>query len=320
MLRTSEAKYDDAWQDLLACHRLARLVGHGATNIEAMVGIAVNAIACNADVTYIANARLTTQQILDRRKDLQSLRPMPTIADKIDLGERFVCLDAMQGIHRGMYAEVAGRPGKQPDPQAVKALDTIDFTSSLRRANQIYDRLAVAMRQPGRADRVKELKAIEDELDAEARQKKLDDTKLGRLNRIVEFLRKPEDTGKMVGKSIGDVALSLMLPAAAKVQNAYDRCEQMQQNIDVAFALAAYRSDNGRYPARLDDLAPKYLATIPGDLFSGKPLIYRPTENGYLFYSVGVNGKDDGGRFYDDDPPGDDLGVRMPLPALKAKK
>jgi hypothetical protein len=39
-----------------------------------------------------------------------------------------------------------------------------------------------------------------------------------------------------------------------------------------------------------------------------------------LFYSVGANGIDDGGRWLDDDPPGDDPGVRMPLPELKPKK
>ena len=39
-----------------------------------------------------------------------------------------------------------------------------------------------------------------------------------------------------------------------------------------------------------------------------------------MFYSVGVNGKDDGGRKIDDDPPGDDLPVSMPLPALKPKQ
>jgi len=32
-----------------------------------------------------------------------------------------------------------------------------------------------------------------------------------------------------------------------------------------------------------------------------------------------VNGKDDGGRGYDDDPAGDDLVIRMPLPEWKAK-
>ena len=55
----------------------------------------------------------------------------------------------------------------------------------------------------------------------------------------------------------------------------------------------------------------------PGDLFSGQALIYKPAEKGYLFYSVGVNGKDDEGRWYNDKPSGDDPGVRMPLPPLK---
>jgi hypothetical protein len=320
MLRTAEGKYDEAWQNLLASHRLARLVGCGAMNIEALVGIALNATACNADLAYVENARLTSQQIQRRLADLQKLPPMPAIADKMDLGERFICLDALQSIHRGMFEQVVVGPGKIPDPQAVMALNTIDFGPSLRKANSVYDRIAVAMRFPERNRRNTELKIIEDELDLEAAKRKADGTKLGQLNRLLEIMRRPDDTGKMVGKSIGDVALSMMLPAAAKVQNAYDRCEQVQQNVCIAFALAAYRSDNRRYPAKLNDLAPKYLPTIPVDLFSGKPLIYRPSENGYLFYSVGVNGRDDGGRFYDDDPPGDDLGVRMPLPPLNSKK
>ena len=61
----------------------------------------------------------------------------------------------------------------------------------------------------------------------------------------------------------------------------------------------------------------KSLTAVPNDLFSGKALVYRPMEKGYLFYSVGVNGKDEQGRSFDDDPPGDDLVVRMPLPELK---
>ena len=103
------------------------------------------------------------------------------------------------------------------------------------------------------------------------------------------------------------------------MQNAYDRDQQMQQNVQVAFALAAYHRDHGNYPAKLDDLAPKYLAAVPDDLFSGKALIYRPTEKSYLFYSVGVNGKDDGGRSTNDDPAGDDLPVTIPQPELKKK-
>jgi hypothetical protein len=73
-----------------------------------------------------------------------------------------------------------------------------------------------------------------------------------------------------------------------------------------------YKSDEGRYPMKLDALAPKYLPQIPGDLFSGKDLICRLSPAGYLRFSVGLNGRDDGGRSFTDDPPGDDLPVRMP--------
>jgi hypothetical protein len=59
------------------------------------------------------------------------------------------------------------------------------------------------------------------------------------------------------------------------------------------------------------------MAKVPGDLFSGKTLIYHRTENGYLFYSVGPNGIDEQGRWYNDEPPGDDPNVRMPMPALR---
>jgi hypothetical protein len=109
-------------------------------------------------------------------------------------------------------------------------------------------------------------------------------------------------------------------PLFRKLQNHADRAEQIQANLHIAFALAAYRADRGRYPVTLDELAPAYLPVVPLDLFSGKPLIYRPAKDGYLLYSVGENGKDDGGQWYGDDPPGDDPRVRLPLPELKPKK
>jgi hypothetical protein len=115
------------------------------------------------------------------------------------------------------------------------------------------------------------------------------------------------------------VAIGLMLPAYEKIFDAADRTEQTERNVQVAFALAAYRADHGRYPASLDELAPKYLPKVPGDLFSFGPLVYLSEGDGYLLYSVGVNGSDEDGRGRDDDPRGDDLAVRMPVPAPKEK-
>src|SRR5262249_58284858 len=83
--------------------------------------------------------------------------------------------------------------------------------------------------------------------------------------------------------------------------------------------LAGYGAEQGRYPKELEALAPAHLARVPQDLFSGKPLIYRPGETGYLLYSVGPNGKDEGGRGPEDEPSGDDLAVRMPPPEPRRK-
>jgi hypothetical protein len=115
----------------------------------------------------------------------------------------------------------------------------------------------------------------------------------------------------------GDLVVGSMPFAADKIGNAVDRGVQQNQNLHLAFALAAYHADHKKYPAALADLVPKYIDKIPDDLFSGKPLIYKPTGAGYLLYSVGVNGADDGGKTFGDTPPGDDLVVRMP--SAKAK-
>ena len=106
--------------------------------------------------------------------------------------------------------------------------------------------------------------------------------------------------------------VELSASSRGRVIDAADRAEQVQRNVVVAFALAAYHRDAGRYPVTLDVLAPRFLAAIPGDVFSGRALVYRRDGAGYLLYSVGANEKDDGGRQYDDDPVGDDLRVRMP--------
>ena len=200
-------------------------------------------------------------------------------------------------------------PVPKDEAKAAKALMQIDWTSALRNGNRWYDRMSESLRRKERADRERELDRIEDDL----KELKKDTMK------AIALLEK-DPTDEAVGKAIGDILITMLMPAVRKVQYAGDRCEQTQRNLHVAFALAAYEKDNGKYPAKLDDLAPQYLATVPGDIFSGMALIYRPVEKGYLLYSIGVNGKDDEGRWYDDDPPGDDPRVRMPLPELKIRR
>jgi hypothetical protein len=314
MLRVHEGKFDEAWEDLLACHRLGRHCSHGATLIEALVGIAIGQIAANSTLAYIEHGKLSPDQLAARLRDINRLPPLAPLADKLGTCERMMGLDALQNIRRGgsvgaaILGDINGLENANK-AEVLKALEKLDWTSTMIAMNGWYDRLAAAMRMKDRDARQKEFAKIEEDL--QARRKKVIDA--GNLAKFVAG----KEGDKAVGTAIGDHLTALLLPAVQKVQMAHDRSEQTYRNLEVAFALAAYRADNGRYPAKLADLAPAYLASVPDDLFAGKPLIYKPSEKGYLFYSVGPNGKDDEGRWYDDDPPGDDPRVKMPLPPLK---
>jgi hypothetical protein len=317
MLRVQEGKFDEAWQDLLACHRLGRLVARGATLIEALVGYAVNQVASDAALAYLERVKLTAEQVRARLKDLQALPPLPPMADKIDLGERFMMLDSLQMACRLGPAALQG-PGDgaappKPDPKVQQALQRMDWGPAFRNANRAYDRLVAILRVKDRVERGRQLGKFEEEIKA-LREEAVD------AEILLKRFMAGEDVGNATTTAIGSVMLGLFMPAGGKVQDAADRAEQVQRNLHLAFALAAYRLENGRYPAKLEELAPRYLPSVPGDLFSRKALVYRPSEKGYLLYSVGVNGQDENGRWYDDDPRGDDLCVRMPLPEPKQKK
>src|SRR5262249_28335624 len=71
MLRLSQGRQEEAWQDLLACHRLGRHIARGGTLIEGLVGIAIDAIAGNATLTYLDHVRPTGKQVRDCLRDLR---------------------------------------------------------------------------------------------------------------------------------------------------------------------------------------------------------------------------------------------------------
>jgi hypothetical protein len=60
-------------------------------------------------------------------------------------------------------------------------------------------------------------------------------------------------------------------------------------------ALGRYRLAEGQFPETLQALVPEYLAAVPEDPIDLQPLRYRRDEEGYVVYSIGTNGVDDGG-------------------------
>ena len=158
---------------------------------------------------------------------------------------------------------------------------------------------------------------------------------------------------KYLDESAGIDAYNLMIDSAARP---YDQAPDIEQYIDnlpviylctrimvppldVAFAttvryqaandlavltIAAkrYQLKYGRWPARLDELAPEFVPDVPNDPFSPgglSPYRYEPRPGGVILYSLGKDGVDDAGVRYGADgeeyQPGTDIVFECPTAA-----
>jgi hypothetical protein len=313
MLRVGEYKVVEAWDDLLACHRWARLVGRGPTLIEALVANAYDAKACAADQGLLQQERLTAAQIAGMRRDLDKLPPLPNGADKIKIGERFFLLDSIGRVarHEVSALDMTYEFGYDRKPSMLKSLidstvmATVDWNKVLRVGNSWLDRMANAFDKPRGAERRAALRKLDDDINKlPAAAKDWKSLGLSVLN----------GEKNSITERTGQIIMCAGQPWFSAYARGEDRAAMQFDLIKLAFALAAYRADNGSYPAKLAELVPKYVAEVPKDIFNDSDLHYRQEGDGYLLYSVGVNGKDDGGRTYDDCKNGenwDDLVVHI---------
>jgi len=316
-MNVSQGKIDEAIADSVTCHRLGRLIGQGPFLVDSLVGIAIDSMACHADVMAAHYGKLPLEKIKGWREQLQKLAPLPSVVERIDGGERLSYLDVTFGIVRfgpsalDQLDEMSGgsedkKPGFK-DVVSKAVLNTMsDWDDVMRRGNRWYDELVVAGRKPTYQQRMTAFVEIDRKLE-EAAKSAADPKKLLPL-----LLARDKGPGKVLSSLLSDILISMMLPSVGQATVAEDRLVMNNRLVDVAFGLAAYRQETRQYPVQLEQLVPKYLAKIPEDLFSGKPVRYRRKGQGYLLYSVGPNQKDNGGQRENQEL--DDVGFQVPLP------
>ncbi len=98
-----------------------------------------------------------------------------------------------------------------------------------------------------------------------------------------------------------DYLASIIAPSLRKGVMRYRRCIAELEAEEIACALELYRREHRSYPGSLAELSPAYLPAVAPDPFTGDPLVYRRTPEGYTLYSLGPNMQDDGGAM----TPGD---------------
>jgi len=112
-------------------------------------------------------------------------------------------------------------------------------------------------------------------------------------------------------------AMGYTTPPPGRSAEMFLRSVATERGTQAMAALYRHKLERGSFPQELAQLVPDYLPAVPIDPFSGKPPIYRlDAEKGYVLYSVGADGKDDGGAWSREEQGPD---WPLPVPWHKAR-
>lgn len=101
MLHVAEGGIDDAWHDLLVCHRLARLEGQKAFLIDTIVARALERSACDGDVALVHYAHAASEKLEQFHRELMDLPAMLPL-EAGSLAERLFSLDTLRQVALGI--------------------------------------------------------------------------------------------------------------------------------------------------------------------------------------------------------------------------
>lgn len=283
MKRVGDKQVSEAWQDTLAIFRLSSLVAQGPTIVEQLVAMALRGIACQATAVLISSDGLTNELARQIQQDLASVARFANIANCVDQMERVMVLDAV------VYVSIYGFDGLDDKVvsnanRATIEHSSVDWNIILKKLNGEYDEASAAMRLPPGAERRRAFERFNANLENEAGKNKEIGAMLGGL-----FSRSKRSD------LIGSIFAALMLPAIDAASTAEDRANSLLSMTQLAAALAVYRTSHDAYPEKLEALVPTVISKRPVDSFNGTPFVYKRLPNGYLIYTLGINGKDDAG-------------------------
>jgi len=316
-LRTGEGDIQGAREDLMTCRRIIQKV-QPLSRMDFYLLLPLEYRVVYAERNMIPFLGLDQKQSVQWYREIEASQNPYSIANFCDRELRNEILQTacqFNRFGRTLYSNLEYFMDDKLSEQILKILDTdtLDWNDCLKELNRGMDRLVAILRIPHSLDRDRELKKWSQE-----RKEVLD-------NQVLEV-----ETGhysnlgiqgkrKFMGKYLATVILHGEFYHSL-VQSKLDQNEEQKRLFQIALELDLFQKEKGHYPESLQELTPTCLKEIPLDIYSDRPHLYQKTGNGYLLYSVGPNRIDDQGaeRLFDN-PPGDDICVRVPLPPIPLK-
>jgi hypothetical protein len=104
------------------------------------------------------------------------------------------------------------------------------------------------------------------------------------------------ESASIVARSNLYIFSGMFLPSLSRTIVREASAQALIKLATTSLAVERFRLDRGLLPNDLKELTPQFLDVIPMDPFDGAPVRYRRLARGYVIYSVGADGHDDGGR------------------------
>jgi hypothetical protein len=257
MRRVASGDVETAWAEILALHRIARLMCGGVTLVERLVGAAIEAIACRTGYALLRLGDLAGEQARRFTADLVALGPLPSIRPAME-NERYLMLDAVMLLIRGMRDRRVPRWW-------------VDWDELFRLAHLWLD----VELKPGLGEREEWTRTRASRMnlwEAKARYA----PRYGAPGVVASYCR--GFLGGPRGLRVAATRLAgVMLTLITTVDYAeftHDRSRAMTGLAILAMAVEAYRVENGRLPETLDALVPGYLKAMPAEHLGGKAVKY----------------------------------------------
>jgi hypothetical protein len=309
-------RLEPALEDILTMHRQGRhLMTSGATLIEALVGIAIDAIAGQTGNGWATHPDQTPELLAKYRTTLLTLPPLDNMARQIDLAERSMGLDIVQSLARGKgptLSELTGAVVELGDDETAQPLFngeqllqlliglSVDWNVAMTTMNRSYDEIVQLVKIQSRTER----DAVYDRFEARLMATRQD------AGSLAGVARNLFSSNRRRGENFAEMLSGLLFPAVAQTAEAVDRTHMRRQALLTLLAAKEYQLRHEAYPASMELLVPEYLPAVPVDRYTTKPLRYVSDGSTLKVYSLGPNGRDDGGPPFTNER--DDLGYADP--------
>lgn len=292
-LHLGRGEHDLAWSDSQTLLIFSRHLSEQPHLIPHLTGFSLAQAALMNIADIVHYGEFTAEELAHMAREFDGIGTLEPVAEKFRGGERMLQLEIVQAQSRNEM-RIACLPKNVPD------LPGIDWNIVLRRTNEQFDQLEQAAELlPGH-----ERAAIMAALDA--------------------TWITPPDWGGVITRSgrsqlVANLHLCMMMSSLVTNIEFDDRHRVYHTAARTAISLTQYRAVHDEYPEKLSQLVPEFVDRIPVDRYSGEPLKYLRTEDGYKLYSVGPNGQDNGGLnvWQDEDldlTVHDDWGITVPRP------